>query len=376
MIQEKRLLENFLKLVKIDSPTRRERAVADVLSLQLTALGLQVQEDEVGGIIGGNSGNLIAFLPANTPGTPSIMFSAHMDCVEPCQGVVPVVKDGRITSSGNTVLGGDDKAGLAAILEGLHSIIENNVPHGDIQVLFTVSEEGGLNGAKHIAKQHLKTDLGYVLDSSGAPGEIITAAPGQCHVAVVVHGKAAHAGIAPEEGHNAIVAAGCALARIKQGRIDEETTANIGIIKGGHATNIVPNRVEVLAEARSRNREKLLRQSEHMKETFEQAALENGCQAEVKIETAYEAFVLAADSQVVKLALQAAQSVGIKPVLGATGGGSDANYFNKYGVPTAVLGIGMSKVHTTDEYITESDLYNSARLVVGIIEAAAVAKTQ
>lgn len=371
MINKQRMLAEFLELIKIRCSTKAERQVGDLLKQRLEQLGLTVFEDGVGEKIGGNCGNIIAYLTGEVSTAPVIMLSAHMDCVEPCGGIEPVVQDGIIKSAGNTILGSDDKAGVAAILEGIRTIIEQKLPHGDIQVVFTVSEEGGLDGSKNIQRDHLKADFGYALDSGGSPGHIITKAPGQNSIEVVIHGKTAHAGVAPEEGLNAIVVAGKALAELKQGRIDEETTANVGIIAGGHATNIVPDRVELKCEARSRNVEKLAAQTEHMRKTFEQTAVSCGARAEVHIHHAYDPFVLADNSPVVALAAAAARSIDLTVTLQATGGGSDANFFNRYGVPTAVLGVGMTKVHTVEESITEEDLYNSAELVAAIITSAA-----
>jgi len=371
MINRERMLTDFFKLVKIKCSTREERQVADILKVRLAELGMEVTEDNTGEKIGGNCGNLLAYTEGTVKDVPTIMLSAHMDCVEPCGGIEPQLKDGIITSVGDTILGADDKAGIAAILEGIRVIGEHNIPHGPIQVVFTVSEEGGLNGAKHIDQSLLKADFGYALDSGGAPGEIVTMAPGQNSITAVVHGKKAHAGVAPEDGINAIVIAGKALAEMKYGRIDFETTANIGIISGGVATNIVPDRVEVKCEARSRNMEKLAVQTKHMQETFEQVAMANGAQAEVSVKEAYGPYVLAEEALVVSLAVKACQSIGLTPEIKATGGGSDANFFNKYGVPTAVLGVGMNKVHTADENIREIDLYNSAELVIALIKKAA-----
>jgi tripeptide aminopeptidase len=276
-----------------------------------------------------------------------------------------------ITSGGDTILGADDKSGVVGILEALRIIRAGGIAHGDIQVVFTVAEEGGVNGSKNMDQARLKADFGYVLDSGGSPGRIINAAPGQNSLKVIVRGKTAHAGVAPEEGINAIVVAGKAMAELKQGRIDAETTANVGIIKGGQATNIVPDYVEIACEARSRNPEKLAAQTRHMVDTFERVAAANGAKAEVAVKGAYDPYVLTADMPVVALARQAAESIGLTPVLEATGGGSDANFFNAYGVPSAVLGTGMAKVHTTAEFIKEADLYKTAELVVAIIKTTA-----
>ena len=374
MIHKERILGEFFELVKIKSSTRGERQVADVLKIRLAALGMTVTEDSVGEKIGGNCGNVIAYTAGTVPEAPTIMLSAHMDCVEPCDGIKPQLQNGIITSAGDTILGADDKAGITAILEALRIINEQNIHHGPIQVLFTVAEEGGLNGARNMDPSLLKADFGYVLDSSGGPGEIITMAPGQNSITAIILGRKAHAGIAPEEGINAIVVMGKCLAEMKHGRIDAETTANIGTISGGVATNIVPDKVTVQCEARSRNMNKLAAQTDHMKETFEEVARQNGAQAEVLVKKSYDPFVLAEDAPVVRLAVEAAQSIDLIPQIGATGGGSDANFFNNFGVPTAVLGIGMSKVHTAEEYIKEVDLYNSAEFVIGLIKTAATMK--
>lgn len=370
-MNEQRVLAEFFELVKMKASTRAERQVADVLKTKLTQLGLEVSEDNTGEKIGGNCGNVLGFWPGSVVGAPRLMFTAHMDCVECCEGIEPVLKDGVITSAGDTVLGSDDKAGVVAILEALRLIREEKAPHGDIQVIFTVAEEGGLNGSKNMDRTLLRADFGYALDSSGAPGEIITMAPGQDKIEAVIHGKKAHAGVAPEEGLNAIVVASRCLADMKQGRIDFETTANIGVIKGGTVTNIVPDRVEVIAEARSRNREKLVAQTAHMREMFEKVAAANGGRAEVKVTKSYDPYVLAEDSPVVDIARRAAVSIGLVPECKGTGGGSDANFFNSYGVPTTVLGTGMSKVHTSDEFILEKDLYTNCRMVHAIIKTAA-----
>ncbi|MDU4959518.1 MAG: M20/M25/M40 family metallo-hydrolase [Sporomusaceae bacterium] len=376
MVNKERVLQEFFELVRITCRTKAEREVADVLKQKIASYKWQVDvsEDEVGEKIGGNCGNVYFFLKGNVAGAPAMLLSAHLDCVEPSAGVEPVLKDGIITSAGDTILGGDDKAGVVAIMEALRVVHERNLPHGDIQVVFTVAEEGGVNGSKNMDPSWLKADFGFALDSSGTPGKIVTEAPGQNKIDVVVHGKTAHAGLAPEEGVNAIVVAGKALAALQQGRIDSETTANVGQIRGGGATNIVPDKVELFCEARSRDMAKLEAQTQSMVATFEQVAAENGAKATVTVKKAYGPFVLAADSLPVQTAVRAANAVGLTPSTEATGGGSDANFFNAYGVPTAVLAVGMSKVHTTDEYIREEHLYQTAAWVTAIIQAASELK--
>jgi len=374
VVDRERIVAEFCELVRLKCSSRAEREVADAVKAKLAALGLAVDEDDVGGKIGGNCGNVFGYLAGKAPAAPTVMLSAHLDSVEPCAGIAPGVKDGVIASGGGTVLGADDKAGIVGILEALRVIRENKVPHGDIQIIFTVSEESGLNGSKNIDRTRLKADMGFILDSGGSPGRIINAAPGQNNINVVVRGKTAHAGVAPEEGINAIVVAGKAMAELRQGRIDFETTANVGTIAGGKATNIVPDYVEIACEARSRSLAKLDEQTKHMTDTFERVAVQNGAQAKITVKRAYDPYVLAEDAPVVALARRAAAGIGLNPALEATGGGSDANFFNAYGVPSAVLAVGMAKVHTTEEYIRVDDLVKTAELVAAIIRTAAETK--
>ena len=371
MINRERLLTEFLELTRIDSPTRNERQIADLLKMRLENLKMTVTEDRAGSVIGGNCGNVFAYLKGNLTQAPVVLLSAHMDTVDPCIGIAPILKNGMITSSGSTILGADDKSGIAPILEALRTIQDLNIPHGDIQVIFSVAEEGGLNGSKNLDKTWLKADLGFVLDSGGEPGRIILQAPGQDRINVTILGKASHAGVAPEDGISAIVVAAKAISSLQTGRIDEETTSNIGTIKGGRATNIVAERVELTCESRSRNLEKLERQTAQMCETFKRSVEEMGAVAEIEVIRLYDPFKLEEKSQVASLSAQAAHSAGLTSTFGATGGGSDANFYNRFGVPCVVLGTGMQKSHTIEECIIEEDLYSTARFVVEIIKAVA-----
>ena len=370
MVNKERVLKEFFELVQVPCSTRNERQIADILKGKLADLGLEVSEDNVGEKIGGNAGNVFGFLKGNKQAA-RLMFSAHMDCVEPCTGVKPQLKDGIITSDGTTILGADDKAGVVAILEAIRQIKEQNLEHGDIQVIFTASEEGGINGSKNMDPKDLRADFGYVLDSSGVPGEIITMAPGQYKITTVVKGKTAHAGLAPENGLNAIMLAAKAFADVSQGRIDEETTANVGLISGGTATNVVPDEVKVVSEARSRNAAKLEAQVKKMVDHIESTIKANGGQADITVAKAYDPYVLDENSDVVKLAKQAVEAIGLKVVTKGTGGGADANFYNAYGLPSAVLAVGMTKVHTKEEFIKEEHLYDTANLVLSIIKTVA-----
>lgn len=372
MINTERLIDEFLELVQVDSESGSERQLADLLKEKLSALGLDVFEDEAGSYVevGQRTGNIIATLPANGGQGPMLLFSAHMDTVKPGQGVKPRRQGGVITSSGDTILGADDKAGIVAILESLRVLQEQSIPHGGLQVVFTVGEEIGLKGAKALAYDRIQAPMGFVLDSGGPTGEIIIKAPTQYSMKATIKGKAAHAGIAPEEGINAIVVAARGIANMKVGRLDEETTSNIGLISGGVATNIVPEQVTIEGEARSIDPAKAKAQIDHMVEELQKAADQLGAKAEITVVKEYDSINLAPDSLPVRIALQAAEQIGIKPYLGKTGGGSDANVFNGQGIACANLGTGMSKVHTTEEFITEENLLNNARFVLEIIKTA------
>ncbi|MBO8137797.1 MAG: M20/M25/M40 family metallo-hydrolase [Desulfotomaculum sp.] len=369
MINQERLVEEFVNLVKIDSPSGHEKEIAQYLKDKLTSLGLQVYEDDAGGKVGASAGNIIATLPGNSNG-PMLLFSAHMDTVEPGRNINPVTKDGIIYSEGETVLGADDKAGIAAILEAVRIVKENDIKHGGLEVVFTIWEEGGLKGSKALDYSRIKSKMGYVLDSDGAPGTIITTAPAQNSIVAAIKGKAAHAGQCPENGINAIQVASRAISKMKLGRIDEETTANIGIIRGGKATNIVPDNTYLEGEARSLSLEKLEAQTNHMCQILQQEADAAGAEIEINVQKEYHTINLKEDDRVVKIAVEAARSLGLNPVLTSTGGGSDANIFNGKGIACANLGIAMNKVHTTEEFIKIDDLCKMALYVAEIIKTA------
>jgi len=360
-----------MELVKIDSISREERNLADFLIEKLEDLGLEVIVDQAGEKAKSNSGNMIARLKGNIKKATPIMFSAHMDTVVPGKNINPLLKGEKIVSNGKTILGADDKAAIAALLEALHIIKKNNIPCGDIEILFTICEEIGLLGAKNLDIFSLNAQIGFVLDSGGQVGKIITTAPSQNSLEIIIHGKSAHAGSNPEEGINAIQVAGFALSRMKLGRIDEETTANIGIISGGKATNIVPDKVTLKGEVRSRNEEKLEKYTEQLIKITEDTAQEFRAKAEVKINKEYHCYNLSPDDQAVMIAVKAAKNIGLQPSLGPSGGGSDANVFNKKGFPSVDLAIGMEKVHTLEECILIKELKNTTEYILSIINTVA-----
>lgn len=367
MVNKKRLVESFMELVKIDSVSGEEKVVADFLVKKLKDLGLEVTVDKAGEKAKSNSGNIIARLKGSVKKAIPIMFSAHMDTVVPGKNIKPICDGEKVVSDGKTILGADDKAAIAALLEVLHIIKENNIPCGDIEIVFTICEEIGLHGAKNLDISDLNARMAFVLDCGGEVGEIISAAPSQNSLKMTIYGKSAHAGSNPEEGVNAIQVAGFALSRMKLGRIDEETTTNIGIISGGKATNIVPDKVILEGEVRSRNEEKLEKYTEQLKKIAEDTAQEFKAKAEIKINREYYCYNLSTDDQVVKIAMKAAKDMGLEPELHPSGGGSDANVFNKKGFPSVDLAIGMEKVHTVDENILVKNLKNTAEYVLSII---------
>ena len=370
MINKERVLQEFLELIQIPCPTRNERAVGDWLTGHLTALGGTVHEDKAGEALGGNCGNLVADFPGTAPGAPTIMLTAHMDCVDPCVDIHPVIEDGIIRSDGTTILGADDKAGVTAILETLRQLREQSIPHGPLQVVFTIAEENGVHGSQHLDSSLLHADYGYTMDTHGHPGMMSFKAPGKNQIYIRLQGKAAHAGVEPEKGINAIQAAGKLIATAPQGRIDEETTCNLGRITGGSATNVVAEMCEIFYESRSRDKDKLDRITRQITDHFQQGAKALNCQVITEVSPDYGPYSLATDSPAIGLARQAAESLGFNVQLEESGGGSDANHFNTYGVPTVVLGVGMTNCHTKEEYIEEKDLYDAASWALQIVKDA------
>jgi tripeptide aminopeptidase len=365
MIQKDRILTEFLELVQIDSETKHEAEICKVLKAKLENLGLDVIEDDTTATTGHGAGNLIATLKGNKDATP-IYFTSHMDTVTPGKGVKPSVKDGYVVTDGTTILGSDDKAGLAAMLEGIKVLKEQNIEHGDIQLIITVGEESGLVGAKALDPKLIHAQLGFAFDSTGKVGTVIIAAPTQAKVRATIYGKSAHAGVNPEDGISAIQVASRAIAKMPLGRIDSETTANIGSFAGGGATNIVCDRVDILAEARSLVTEKMEEQVQKMKAAYEEAAQEHNTTADVEIEVMYPGFKFSAEDLVVQIAEDAVRAIGREPKLQSSGGGSDANVIAGHGIPTINLGIGYEYIHTKNERMPIEELNKAAELFVAI----------
>ena len=369
MIRQDRLIEEFMELVKVDSETGHEEEIAVVLKKKFGDLGLQVVEDDSKERTGHGAGNLIVTMEATAGGTaPKLFFTCHMDTVTPGKGIKPVLhEDGWITSDGTTILGSDDKAGLAVLLEAIKVLQEENIAHGQIQFVITAGEESGLLGARCMDPKYLDADLGYAIDSNGEIGAIAVAAPTQAKMKMKIYGKSAHAGVNPEDGISAIQVASKAISRMKLGRLDHETTANIGKFAGGGATNVVCDYVELDAEARSIVQDKVERQIEHMREALESAVKECGATCEFISEIVYPAFNFGEQDEVVQLAQRAIAGMGLSSRTFHSGGGSDANIFNGMGVPTVNLALGYEHIHTTKERIRADDMAKAAEMVISII---------
>jgi tripeptide aminopeptidase len=378
MINQQRLNEEFVRLTSINSPPLKESAIARYLTERLQRFGAEVRFDNAAGATGGEVSNLVATLPGTGKRTEPLLFSVHMDTVEPGGQVEPVLRDGIFYSAGDTVLGADDKAGIAELFEALEVVREQKISHGPIEIVITIAEEIGLVGAKHFDYSMVSAKRGYALDTEGVDLMVLRA-PGANHLKVEIEGLASHAGMAPELGVSAIETASLAISQMRLGRIDYETTANIGHIEGGVARNIVPQHLSLVGEARSHDSQKLQEQTNHMLACFEEAAEQmsrtiNGnlvCpEITANVSSDFPSMSVPEDAPVVKLAKTAAAAVGHDLNVRLGGGGSDANIFNANGIEMIILATGMTKVHTHDESVAVADMVHVAELLVEIIRQA------
>lgn len=359
MINEQRLLDNFLAFVKIDSETTLEKAMCDYLFAQLTKLGFAVTKDEIGEKIGSNGYNIIAKYAGNSDKDP-ILLSSHVDTVTPGQGIKPVIEGDLIKTDGNTILGSDDKSGIAIIVECMQTIVENNLDSRPIEAVFTVYEEGGLKGSKHLDYSLISAKEGIVIDSGGPIGEITTIAPGQDRIEVTIHGKAAHAGMEPEAGVSALQIAAEALTHMPLYRVSDDTTANFGMISGGVATNIIMDKVELVGEARSLVADKITAQTKVMMQALEEAAAKLGGSIEATITRVYNPLVVDETAPLIKDISNAFSKHNFKPKCVASGGGSDTNNYAENGITCINISCGMARAHTVHENIKISDMVGCA----------------
>lgn len=357
-----RILDTFLALARIDSETFHEAAIAEYVMGAARRAGFEAYSDNAGKAIGGEAGNIYVDLPAAGVDAPPIMFCAHLDTVSPGRGVEPVVKGDMVISEGKTILGADCKAGVAAAIELMYLSSEGGLAHGPIELVFTVAEEKQLQGARNLELERIRSRHAFVLDGAGSAGEIINASPTQDNLEFTFNGKAAHAGVEPEKGLNAILGAAWAISLMHLGRIDSETTANIGTIQGGRAVNIVPDRAVAEGEVRSHDLAKLEEQRKSMVKAALEAEAAVGVGVEVKVERAYDGYRIAEDDPLVLTAVEAGKAMGIRTEIMPTGGGSDANILNASGIKSVVLGMGAREAHTIKEYILVKDLRRLSRL--------------
>ena len=373
MVNSKRLGDTFKQLVGIDSISKEEGNLCSKLKIIFESMGAETIVDDAGKKIGGSTGNLIARFKGNVK-APPLLLNAHMDTVEPGKGITAILEDGIFTSEGDTILGADDKSAIAILLETLQVLHENDLPYGPIELVLTVCEEIGLLGAKHLNLDLITAKYGYALDATDTEG-IVTRAPSANRFEFKVHGKDAHAGAAPEKGINAILLASKAIAQLELGRIDHETTCNIGVIEGGKAINIVPNLATVKGEVRSHDPDKLNKITDKIVSSFNEVvknyrtkSTENNLpHLESKIEKDFSRTHIPDDHPVVKLAGKAAKNLGREMVAKTTGGGADANIFFENGIVVGVLGTGMRDMHTVRESVALGDMVQSTELLLEII---------
>lgn len=369
MIKQDRLLKSFLSLVQIDSPSGEETAMAKHVAKLLKDLGGNVQFDSYG--------NVIAKFPAT--GRPSsgrkgegepIMLNAHLDTVEPGRHIKPIVEGDKIVSDGTTILGGDPKAGVSAILEALSSLKEDKSKHLPLEVVLTLGEETGLLGAVNLDYSLLEAKRGVTIDGEASVGNILSAGPGYNRVDVTIIGRAAHAGAEPEKGISAIKIAAEIIDKLEVGRIDHETTANIGLIEGGSARNAVPERVHFKAEIRSRDLNKLEKHAAHFQEIFDQTFKKYpGAKIELHMEREFNPYVFDENHRVIQLVTKVLKQIGVKPKLEPSGGGTDVNIFHTHGIEAVCVGNGDYEAHTTREYVLISEMVETAKFCEQLLKS-------
>jgi tripeptide aminopeptidase len=365
------IVSDFLDLVTTTSHSFKERALADLFKYKLIELDLdlEIEEDHVGAIIGGDAGNILVRWPGQNNIEP-VLFSAHLDRVSNPGKIIPIVKpdEDRIISDGTTILGADDASGLAAILDAFRRIKAEGCPHGDIELIITVAEEVGLLGSRNLNYSKIKSKIGYVLDSTGSVGTIVNRAPTQKTAEIFIYGRSSHAGMAPEEGINAIRVGAKAIAALPEGRLSPITTSNFGVIQGGKATNIVCDLLKIKAEARSHDQEELEAYVATVDETFKKVSEEAGATVTIDWKDEYNAFYVQEDEKVVSLAIQALKRLGLVPKVITGGGGMDANHFNSHGIKCVGLSTGYKFVHTEKEEQPISELVLCGQVVSEIIK--------
>jgi tripeptide aminopeptidase len=369
--ERERLLDDFIRLCEIESPSKRERNVADVVRGELESLGLEVEEDDSGADTGSEAGNLLARIPGPQD-SPTILLCAHLDTV-PLSAPVEVVQDNRVlTNRHEGILGADNKAAVATILGAARRLAAEGSPIG-VELLFTTCEEMALAGAKAFDRGRLRSDFGFVFDHASPVGELVLASPTYYRLELDFRGQAAHAGIRPEDGHNAIAAAAHAVAAMEIGRLDEATTTNVGEIAGGTAANVVAERCQVVLEVRSLDDSRAGEVVSSMVDAATGAASDTQCDVETTVERLFRGYRLQRSAPVVEIAGRALQVCDIEPLPINTGGGSDANALIAAGLPMVNLANGTERNHQPDESVTVDALEIMLDVTLSIVEASAPA---
>jgi tripeptide aminopeptidase len=363
-------LELFLELAAIPSPSGHERLVAERVSAELASLGLAPVLDGTGPVVESDSDNLFARLEPSVGGGVPIFFCAHLDTVVPTGPIEPIVQNGVVRNAAGTILGADNKAAIASMVEAVRRVLAENRLHAGIELVFTTREETGCQGASAFDAGRLRAKAGFVYDHAAPIGDVVVAAPYQRTIDVVFRGRSAHAGINPEDGRSAIQAASRAVADLRLGRVDDETTANVGRIEGGTARNVVPDRCALVAEARSRDEGKLLALLEEMLDTFAFAASVCDCDVETQVSQLYSGYRLGRDDPALQLAFRALERSGFPPRGVEVGGGADANVFIARGIPCVVLANGMANIHSPDEEIAVADVEAMVEVTLALIDTA------
>jgi tripeptide aminopeptidase len=365
------VLSLFLELAALPSPPGEERAVADRVLDYLAALGLEADEDGAGATVGSTMGNVFCRLEPRAGSGVPLFFCAHLDTVPPEAGIEPVVgEDEVVRNAAGTILGADDKSAVAAMLEAAARLVVDGRSHSGVELVFTPKEEVGLLGATAFDESRLGARLGYVYDHAGPIGEVIVGAPHQQKLDVRFHGRAAHAGMYPEEGRSAIAAASRAIADLRLGRLDDGTSANVGRIEGGTARNVIPEWCSFSAEARSHDERTLADLIREMVDTVTFAASLEECEVETQVSGLSRGYRFRRDDPAVQLAAAALARVGRQPSYVLSGGGADANVFNERGLQCVNLANGMTDIHTPDERIAVADLHEMVEVTLALVEAA------
>jgi tripeptide aminopeptidase len=364
------LLDHFLELCEMPSPSGSERAVADRVGAYLSAIGLEWDEDDTAAELEGDAGSIYCRVPATNGGGTAIFLCAHTDTVPPEGPIEPVVDDGVVRNAAGTILGSDNKAAVVVMLEAVRRVLDERRPHAGIELVFTPQEEVSLRGAAAFDSTRLQAGTGFVYDQGAAIGEIVLGSPHGRILDFRFHGRAAHAGMAPEEGRSAVAAAARAIADFRLGRIDEETSANVGVISGGTARNVVPEWCSFQAEVRSHDEAKATGLVREMLETAAFAASLADCEVESEVRPSFPGYRFRESDPVVRLAAAALASCGFEPSYALSGGGADANVFNARGLSCLNLANGMMEIHTPDEHIAVDDLEAMVEVTLALVEAA------